>query len=113
MKQRCFAVTLHCAAAEPELIFFYPGNLCLFFFNIPTDTKKNQQTALIGATAGASGAFFIAAVVLAVVFVKYRLARRLKNRNKVGDLYTTQEDQLSRKNAYIMEEDMVEKNDAL
>ncbi|XP_068721857.1 uncharacterized protein [Montipora capricornis] len=76
------------------------------------DTNKSQQTALIGATAGASGAFFIAAVVLAVVFVKYRLARRLKNRNKVGDLYTTQEDQLSRKNAYIMEDDMVEKNDA-
>ncbi|XP_067017056.1 uncharacterized protein [Acropora muricata] len=76
----------------------------------PADKKKSQseQVVWIGATAGASGALFIAIAVLGVLFVKYRVARRLKNRNKVADLYTAQDEQMSRRNAYIQEDNMME-----
>ena len=63
--------------------------------------------------AGAAGGFaLIVIIALAVLAVKYRLARRLMNRNKVGDLYTTQDEQMSRRNAYIQEDDMIEKEDS-
>ncbi|KAL9987825.1 hypothetical protein ACROYT_G002193 [Oculina patagonica] len=77
------------------------------------DTSQNKQTALIGGVAAAGGFGLIAVAALAVLFVKYRIARRFMNRNKVGDLYTTQDEQLSRRNAYIQEDDMIEKEDAL
>ncbi len=77
------------------------------------DTGQNKQTALIGGVAAAGGFGLIAVAALAVLFVKYRIARRFMNRNKVGDLYTTQDEQLSRRNAYIQEDDMIEKEDAL
>ena len=76
------------------------------------DTDQNKQTgALIGGVAAAGGFGLIAIIALAVLFVKYRIARRFMNRNKVGDLYTTQDQQLSRKNAYIQEDDMIDKED--
>ena len=76
------------------------------------ETEQNKQNgALIGGTAAAGGFGLIAFVALAVLFVKYRIARRF-NRNKVGDLYTTQDEQLSRRNAYIQEDDMIEKENA-
>ena len=63
--------------------------------------------------AGAAGGFaLIVIIALAGLAVKYRLARRLMNRNKVGDLYTTQDEQMSRRNAYIQEDDMIEKEDS-
>ena len=63
--------------------------------------------------AGAAGGFaLIVIIALAVLAVKYRLARRLMKRNKVGDLYTTQDEQMSRRNAYIQEDDMIEKEDS-
>ena len=74
--------------------------------------QSNKQAALIGGVAGASGVGLIAIIALAVLFVKYRIARRLMNRNKVGDLYTTQDEQMSRRNAYIQEDDMIEKEDS-
>ena len=77
------------------------------------DTDQSKQTALIGGVAGASVFGLIAVIALAVLFVKYRIARRLMNRNKVGDLYTTQDEQMSRRNAYIQEDDMIENEDAL
>ncbi|KAJ7383305.1 hypothetical protein OS493_029271 [Desmophyllum pertusum] len=80
---------------------------------IPEHTDQSKQTALIGGVAGASAFGLIAAIALAVLFVKYRIARRLMNRNKVGDLYTTQDEQMSRRNAYIQEDDMIENEDAL
>ena len=67
---------------------------------------------MIGGVAGASGVGLIAIIALAVLFVKYRIARRLMNRSKVGDLYTTQDEQLSRRNAYIQEDDMIEREDS-
>ena len=67
---------------------------------------------MIGGAAAAGGFGLIAVVALAVLFVKYRITRRLMNRNKVGDLYTTKDEQMSRKNAYIQEDDMIEKDDA-
>lgn len=84
---------------------FLSDNLCY-----PIDKKKSQseQVLWIGATAGSSGALFIAIAVLGVLFVKYRVARRLKNRNKVADLYTAQDEQMSRRNAYIQEDNMME-----
>ena len=78
------------------------------------DTGKNKQpAALIGGVAAAGGFGLIAVVALAVLAVKYRIARRFMNRNKVGDLYTTQDEQLSRRNAYIQEDDMIEREDTL
>ena len=47
------------------------------------------------------------------MFAKYRVARRLMNRNKVGDLYATQGEEMGRKNAYIEEDDMNTKEDSL
>ena len=76
------------------------------------DTDQNKQTALIGGLAGAGGFALIAVAALAVLFVKYRIARRFMNRNKVGDQYATQDGQLSRRNAYVQPEDMVEHEDA-
>ena len=76
------------------------------------DTGKNKQTALIGGVAGAGGFALIAIAALAVLFVKYRIARRFMNRNKVGDQYATQDEQLSRRNAYVQPEDMVEQEDS-
>ena len=52
----------------------------------------------------------IAVVALAVLPVEYRIARRFMNRNKVEDLYTTQDEQLSRRNVHIQED---KKEDAL
>ena len=76
------------------------------------DTDQNKQTgALIGGVAAAGGFGLIAIIALAVLFVKYRIARRFMNRKKVGDLCTTQDQQLSRKNAYIQEDDMIDKDD--
>ena len=77
------------------------------------DTGQSKNAALIGGVAGASGFGLIAIIALAVLLVKYRIARRFMNRNKVGDLYSTQEEQMSRKNAYIQEDDMIEKDDSL
>ncbi|XP_022794139.1 uncharacterized protein LOC111332922 isoform X2 [Stylophora pistillata] len=76
------------------------------------DTDQNKQTALIGGLAGAGGFALIAVAALAVLFVKYRIARRFMNRNKVGDQYATQDEQLSRRNAYVQPEDMVEHEDS-
>lgn len=85
---------------------------CLFLEIAIVDTDQNKQTgALIGGVAAAGGFGLIAIIALAVLFVKYRIARRFMNRNKVGDLYTTQDQQLSRKNAYIQEDDMIDKED--
>ena len=86
---------------------------CLFLVIVIVDTEQNKQTvALIGGAAAAGGLGLIAFIALAVLFVKYRIARLLMNRNKVGDLYTTQDQQLSRKHAYIQEDDMIDKEDA-
>ena len=77
-----------------------------------SETGQNKQTVLIGGVAGAGGFALVAVAALAVLFVKYRIARRFINRNKVGDLYTTQDEQLSRRNAYVQPEDMVEQEDS-
>ena len=69
--------------------------------------------ALIGGVAGAGGICILAFAALGILFVKYRVARRLMNRNKVGDLYATQEEEMSRKNAYIQEDDMNTNEDSL
>ena len=76
------------------------------------DTGKSQQTALIGGAAAAGGLALIAIIALAVLAVKYRIARRFMNRDKIGDLYRTQDAQMSRRNACIQEDDMVEKEDS-
>ena len=75
------------------------------------DTGKSQQTALIGGAAAVGGLALIAIIALAVSAAEYRIARIFMNRNKVGDLYTTQDEQMSRRNAYIQEDDMIEKED--
>ena len=82
------------------------------FFSFVIDTGKSQQTALTGGAAAVGGLALIAIIALAVLAVKYRLARRFMYRNKVGALYTTQDEQMSRRNAFIQEDDMIEKEDS-
>ena len=75
-------------------------------------TGQSQNIAFIGGAAAGGGLALIAIIALAVLAVKYRLARKFMNRNKVGDLYTAKDEQMSRRNAYIQEDDMIEKEDA-
>lgn len=77
------------------------------------DTGKQSAAAIIGGAAAAGGIALVAVIALAVLFVKYRIARLLLNRNKIGDLYTTQDEQMGRQNAYIQEDDMIEKSDVM
>ena len=67
---------------------------------------------MIGGAAAAGELVLIAIIALAVLAVKYRIARIFMNRNKVGDLCTTQDEQMSRRNAYIQEDDIIEKEDS-
>ena len=67
--------------------------------------------ALIGGVAGAGGVCILAFAALGILLVKYRLARRLMNRNKVGDLFATQEE-MGRKSANVKEDDMNTKEDS-
>ncbi|XP_044165767.1 uncharacterized protein LOC114963338 isoform X2 [Acropora millepora] len=75
--------------------------------------QNKKEAALIGGVAGAGGVCILAFAALGFLFVKYRVARRLMNRNKVGDLYATQEEEMDRKNAYIQEDDMNAKEHSL
>ncbi|XP_067017043.1 CUB and sushi domain-containing protein 3-like isoform X1 [Acropora muricata] len=75
--------------------------------------QNKKEVALIGGVAGAGGVCILAFAALGFLFVKYRVARRLMNRNKVGDLYATQEEEMGRKNAYIQEDDMNAKEHSL
>ena len=75
-------------------------------------TGQSQNIAFIGGAEAGGGLALIAIIALAVLAVKYRLARKFMNRNKVGDLYTAKDEQMSRRNAYIQEDDMIEKEDA-
>lgn len=79
-----------------------------------SDTGENkQQAAMIGGAAAAGGVGLLALIALVFLFVKYRIVRLLMNRNKVGDLYTTQDEQLSRRNAYIQDDDTIEKEGSM
>ncbi|XP_067057395.1 uncharacterized protein [Acropora muricata] len=75
--------------------------------------QSKKEGALIGGVVGAGAVCVLAFAALGIVFVKYRVARRLMNRNKVGDLYVTQEEEIGRNNAYIQEDDMNTKEDSL
>ena len=76
------------------------------------DTAGNNHVGLIGGAAAAGGFGFIAIIALAVLFNKYRIARQFVNRNKVADLYTTRGEHMGRRNAYIQEDDTIEKEDS-
>ena len=89
----------------------YPSHV--FLVSLHVDTGKRQSAAVIGGAAAAGGLALVAIIALAVLFVKYRIARLLLNRNKIGDLYATQDEQMSRRNAYIQEDDMIENTDEM
>lgn len=72
---------------------------------------SKKEGALIGGVVGAVCVLAFAA--LGIVFVKYRVARRLMNRKKVGDLYVPLEEEIGRNNAYIQEDDLNTKEDSL
>ena len=82
-------------------------------FSVSDTGENKQQAAMIGGAAAAGGVGLLALIALVFVFVKYRIARLLMNRNKVGDLYTTQDEQLSRRNAYIQDDDTIEKEGSM
>ena len=83
----------------------------LFFFFVFVDTGK-QSAAVIGGVTAAGGIGLVAVIALAVVLVKYRVLRLMTNKNKVRDMYsdTTQDEQTSRRNFYIRDDDTVERN---
>ena len=82
-------------------------------FSVSDTDENKQQAAMIGGAAAAGGVGLLALIALVFLFVKYRIARLLMNRNKVGDLYTTQDEQLSRRNAYIQDDDTIEKEGSM
>ena len=87
--------------------------ICLqyYFFFVFIDTGK-QSAAVIGGVTAAGGIGLVAVIALAVVLVKYRVLRLMTNKNKVRDMYsdTTQDEQTSRRNFYIRDDDTVESN---
>ena len=87
--------------------------VCLqyYFFFVFIDTGK-QSAAVIGGATAAGGICLVAVIALAVVLVKYRILRLMTNKNKVRDMYsdTTQDEQTSRRNFYIRDDDTVERN---
>ena len=82
-----------------------------YFFFVFVDTGK-QSAAVIGGVTAAGGIGLVAVIALAVVLVKYRVLRLMTNKNKVRDMYsdTTQDEQTSRRNFYIRDDDTVERN---
>ena len=87
--------------------------VCLqyYFFFVFIDTGK-QSAAVIGGATAAGGIGLVAVIALAVVLVKYRILRLMTNKNKVRDIYsdTTHDEQTSRRNTYIRDDDTVERN---
>ena len=78
---------------------------CLFLvITIDTDQSK-QNGALIGGATATGGFGLIAFVALVVLFVRYK--------NKVGDLQTIQDQQLSKRHAYVQDDDVIDKEDTL
>ena len=75
-------------------------------------TGQGQNIAFIGSAAAGGGLALIAIIALAVLAVKYRLARKFMNRNKVEHFYAGKDEQMSRRNAFIQEDDMIEKKDS-
>lgn len=59
----------------------------------------NQPEAVVGSTASPDGFGLIAVQAVAVLFVTYCIARLLFSNYRVGDLYITQDDQMSRAHA--------------
>ena len=78
--------------------------------SLHVDTGK-QSAAVIGGAAAAGGVALVAIIVLAVLFVKCRIARLFLKRNKIRDTYDTQDEQTSTTNAYIQEDDVTENTD--
>ena len=85
--------------------------VCLQYYFFSLDTGK-QSAAVIGGATAAGGIGLVAVIALAVVLVKYRILRLMTNKNKVRDMYsgTTQDEQMSRGNTYIQDDDTVERN---
>ena len=71
-------------------------------------TGQGQNIAFIGGAAAGGGLALIAIIALAVLAVKYRLARKFMNRNKVEHFYTAKDEQMSRRNAFIQERLLLE-----
>ena len=64
----------------------------------PDTGNTDKQAVMIGSVTAAGGVAVLAIIGLVVLFIKYRIARLIMNRNKVGDLYTTQDEQMRRQN---------------
>ncbi|XP_078375949.1 uncharacterized protein LOC144659409 isoform X1 [Oculina patagonica] len=62
------------------------------------DSSHSKQTGLIGGVVAAGGFGLIAVIALTVLYIKYRMARRLMNRKEPGNQNTTQSEQLGQTN---------------
>ena len=69
-----------------------------FLVMFPDTGNTDKQAVIIGSVTAAGGVAVLAIIGLVVLFIKYRIARLIMNRNKVGDLYTTQDEQMRRQN---------------
>ena len=52
-------------------------------------------------------------VAFTLLFLKYRIARLFINRNKVADMYTTQDEHMRRRNELVQEEAIGANNDVM
>jgi len=83
------------------------------FSGVSTVDTGKQSAAVIGGAAAAGGLALVAIIALAVLFVKCRITRLLLNRNKIEEMYANQDEQMSRENAYIQEDDMIENTEEM
>lgn len=74
-----------------------------------TGTTGKQAAIIGGATAG-GGVGLLLIIGLAFLFVKYRIARLLLNRNKVVDMYATADEHMSGTGSAYVQEDGTNEN---
>lgn len=78
---------------------------------MPSDTgTTGKQAAIIGGATAGGGVGLLLIIGLAFLFVKYRIARLLLNRNKVVDMYATADEHMSGTGSAYVQEDGTNEN---
>lgn len=77
----------------------------MFTCLISTDSGHGQQTALIGGVAGVGVFGLLAVIALAVLCVKFRMAKRFMHCKEPVDLNATQNEHMGKTNLGVSELD--------
>ena len=88
------------------------ASLSLSWF-LGSQGQSSKQTALIGGIAAAGGVAVVTLVAFTLLFVKYRIARLFMNRNKIEDMYSKQEENVRKRNEFVLEEHIGANNDIM